>query len=163
MIPLTEQQIRSSFVNTSVRERKSIVLPPELESTRWEQLDFLGWRDAKAPKNGYVVVELDGVPTGVLLTQSDAKPRSRAQCSWCADVTLPNEVVFFGTKRAGRSGRNGDTIGTLLCAEFECNANVRRLPPVAYLGFDVEAARQGRISALRTHVANFVRDVRDSD
>ncbi|MGO7983979.1 FBP domain-containing protein, partial [Rhizobium johnstonii] len=62
------------------------------------------------------------------------------------DVHLPNDVLFYTAKRAGQAGRNGDTIGTLACADFECSANVRKRPPVAYIGFDVEAARQQRMS-----------------
>ena len=50
----------------------------------------------------------------------------------------------------------------LLCERFECSANVRRPVPPAYLGFDVEAARQRRIQTLRTHAATFARDIRDS-
>ena len=52
-------------------------------------------------------------------------------------------------------------MGELLCAEFECSVNVRRRPPLAYVGFDVESARRGRIEALREHARNFARNVRD--
>jgi len=62
-------------------------------------------------------------------------PHSRAQCAWCADVELPNEVVLFNTKRTGDAGRKGDTVGTLVCANFECNVNARKRPRSAYLGF----------------------------
>ena len=102
-------------------------------------------------------------PVGVLLRQADGRIRSRPQCSWCEDVHLPNDVVFFIAKRAGKAGRNGNTLGTLVCAEFECSANVRKRPPTAYVGFDVEAARQHRIDALRTHVDAFLRRVQDGD
>jgi hypothetical protein len=53
-------------------------------------------------------------------------------------------------------------VATLVCSNFECSANVRKRPPVAYVGFDVEAAREKRIIALGEHVRSFVRDVRDS-
>ncbi len=110
-----------------------------------------------------MVAELDGEPVGILLRQADAKPRSRAQCSWCADVQLPNDVVQFSAKRAGNAGRNGNTVGTLVCANFECPVNVRRRAPLAYVGFDLEAEKQRRIVALREHVTNFVRNVRDGE
>ena len=38
---------------------------------------------------------------------------------------------------------------------------MRKLPPMAYIGFDAEAAREQRIVDLRVHVGNFVRNVRD--
>jgi hypothetical protein len=69
-------------------------------------------------------------------------------------------VVLYTTKRAGQAGRRGDTVGTLICENFECSKNVRMLPPSAYLGFDREAARDRRIETLRERVAGFVREVR---
>jgi hypothetical protein len=162
MRPFSDSELRSSLVNVTVRERAQLTAPPDLADRRWDRLDFFGWRDPRIPALGYVVVELDDEPVGVLLKQAERNPRMQAQCSWCEDVQLPNPVVFFGAKRAGRAGRNGDTIGTLVCAHFECSANVRKRPPTPYIGFDVEAARQRRIDLLREHVASFVRDVRNS-
>ena len=159
MLPLTEQQLRSSFVNASQRERKELTLP-DLGSLRWEELDYLGWRDRRNPNLGYVVAEAGGEFVGVLLRTAEGGVRSRPQCSWCDDVHLPNDVVFFIAKRAGAAGRKGDTLGTLVCAEFQCSANVRKRPPLAYVGFDVEAARRQRIDALREHVTTFVERVR---
>ena len=162
MQPLTEQSIRASFVNASIRERKELSIP-SLATLDWENLDYLGWHDTKFVQLGYVVVELDGGPTGILMRQADAHTRSRPQCSWCEDITLPNDVVFFSVRRTGPAGRKGDTVGTLVCSNFECPSNVRKAPPVAYLGFDVEAARQQRILALGEHVRAFVQDIRDGN
>src|SRR6478735_2239500 len=161
MQALTEKDIRASFVNTSQRETKAIVVP-ELTGVGWETLEFFGWRDPKQPLAGFVVVPVDDAVVGVLLRQTEQRARTRAQCSWCEDVTLPNDVVFFGAKRAGKAGRNGDTVGTLLCERFECSANARRPMPPAYLGFDVMAARRRRMEALRAHAEGFARDIRDS-
>lgn len=161
MLPVSDADIRSSFLNASRSERKDLTLPPDFDSIEWDKLVFLGWRDPKLPLLGYVVVELDGVNVGLLLRQAESRPVSRAQCSWCADVQLPNDVVMFGAKRAGDAGRRGDTVGTLVCAHFECSVNVRRRPPTAYIGFDVEAARQRRIEALRDNVRGFARSIRD--
>ncbi|KAA9110603.1 FBP domain-containing protein [Microbacterium rhizomatis] len=163
MNPLSETLIRGAFVNASVRERKAISMPTDLDELSWDRLSYLGWRDAKSPQFGYAVVEIDEEPFGVILRATDAKLRARAQCSWCEDVTLPNDVVFYSAKRGGAAGRRGDTVGTLACANFECSANARKLPPMAYLGFDAEAARDRRIEALGEHVRAFVRLVRDGD
>lgn len=159
MHPLTEKGLRAAFINTTVRERAAIT-PPSLDDIDWASLDVLAWRDPRVPANGLVLVELDDEPVGVQLRQAEVSPRSRAQCSWCADVTLPNDVVFFSARRAGKRGRDGNTLGTLLCSRFECAVNVRRLPPSAYLGYDVEAARRDRIAALAEHARTFVRRVR---
>jgi len=158
MNSFTADALRASFLNVSQRERKAIPLP-DLAAVEWDKLDYLGWRDPKQPLLGYVVAELDGGPAGILLRQAEP-PRAKAQCSWCEDVQLPHPVVFFSAKRTGDAGRRGDTVGTLVCAGFECSANVRKLPTLAYLGFDREAERERRIQALQEHVANFVVNLR---
>jgi hypothetical protein len=163
MLPLTEKDIRASFINASQRERKELNLPAHLDSIDWESIDYLGWRDPKAPAQGYVVLHLDGVATGILLRKGDVQPRTRPQCAWCEDVELPNDVAFFSVKRGGAAGRRGDTVGTLVCADFECSVNVRRRPTVAYVGFDVEAAKQHRIDVLRERSQSFVRGIRGTD
>jgi hypothetical protein len=159
MLPLTEQQIRDSFINASRKEVSDLMLPLDFETIAWDRLDYFGWRDRKASRRAYIVVWLDDSPVGILLQQANTMPRSRAQCSWCQDINLTNEVVFYGTKRAGDAGRKGDTIGTLICANFGCSANVRKHPPIAYVGFDVEAARQKRIVGLGERARGFVREV----
>jgi len=154
MHALTEAQIRASFVNVSQRERSGLAVP-DLASLDWDRVDHLGWRHPKSPLLGFVVVPLDDRLVGIALRQAEARPRSRAQCSWCEDVTLPNDVVFFSARRAGAAGRRGDTVGTLVCANFECSRNVRQPPPPAYLGFDIEAARLARIESLRERTRAF--------
>ena len=161
MRSLSEREIRASFINASARERNDALLPQDLTSINWDGLDYLGWRDRKVPGIGYVVVDIESQAVGILLRQAEALTRSRPQCAWCEDVQLPNDVVFFSAKRSGKAGRNGDTIGTLVCSEFECSANVRRRPALAYIGFDLEAERERRIEALRSHVRGFVIDIRD--
>ncbi|MBF4461457.1 MULTISPECIES: FBP domain-containing protein [unclassified Rathayibacter] len=159
MTPLTEHALRESFVNASRKEVADLSLPHDFETLDWDTIDYLGWRDRKMSRRSYVVAPLGERVVGVLLTQADARPRSRAQCSWCRDVRLPNDVVFFGARKAGAAGRAGDTLGTLVCSEFQCSANVRQRPPIAYVGFDVEAAKAERIATLRAKTAGFVREV----
>lgn len=160
MVPVTEKDIRAAFVNASRKEVNDLTLPAGFAALAWDKLDYLGWRDPKLARRAYVVVPTDDGLVGVLLRQGDATPRQRAQCSWCQDVTLPNPVAFYAAKRAGDAGRKGDTVGTLICEDFECSANVRKLPPMAYLGFDVHAAREDRIVALQLHAAAFADIVR---
>ena len=163
MLPLTEQQIRSSFINASLRERKSLTLPSNFDELSWENLDFLGWRDEKLPLIGYVVTYLDDEPVGIMFRKAEGKTRNRPQCSWCEDVNLPNDVTFFNAKQAGPAGRNGDTISTLVCEKFECSVNVRTPQSLPYVGFDREAAIAHRIQVLQDHVQNFTQRVRDGE
>jgi hypothetical protein len=154
MQSLTEKTIRESFVNASRKEVTDATMP-DLGDLPWQRLDYLGWRDRKLARRAYLVVDLENGPVGIVLQQAETSPRSRAQCSWCQDVTLPNDVVLFTARLAGAAGKKGNVVGTLICANFECSVNVRRLPPVAYIGFDVEAARENRIATLRERATSF--------
>lgn len=159
MRALTEQQIRSSLVNASRSEVADLALPLNFDSIDWDRLDYLGWRDRKAGRRAYVITWFDEKPVGVLLQQTGTLPRHRAQCSWCDDILLSNEVVFYGAKRSGEAGRRGNSIGTLICGDFGCSATVRARPALAYVGFDLAAAREQRMASLRKHVEGFVHAV----
>ena len=161
MQPVTEREIRASFVNASLRERNNLNLPTDFDALDWERLDYLGWSDRKYDGIAYVVVPTGDTLVGIVLRKAQARSRFKSQCSWCEDVQIPHDVVFYSAKRAGKAGRNGDSLGTLLCEGFQCSANVRRRDPAPYAGFDVEAARDARITALRARVAGFAAKVLD--
>jgi len=154
MLVLDEKTIRASLVNATRKEQSDLTIP-DLGAIVWGRIDYLGWRDPKFARRAWIVVPVGDEIVGVVLKQAEANPRRRAQCSWCQDITLPNDVVLYSARRAGHGGRNGNTVGTLVCENFECSKNVRMLPPSAYLGFDREAARAARIVTLREHVASF--------
>ncbi|XGX79366.1 hypothetical protein LQK93_02169 [Terrabacter sp. BE26] len=84
MKPLTEQEIRASFINASRREAKQASLPPELDrpAERWESLDFLGWTDRSSPQRAYAVVPVDDEPVGILLRASERTRKASAMCAW---------------------------------------------------------------------------------
>ena len=160
MLPIDERAIRASFLNASRKEASSLTLPPDFGRTDFSLLDYLGWADPKMPRRAYIVAQRDdGGAMSVLLQQAEQRTLARAQCSWCEDVTLRNDVQFFAARKAGPSGRQGNTLGVLICANFGCSANVRRLPPLAYEGYDREAARAQRILRLQEHVRGFLREL----
>ncbi|WP_265522346.1 FBP domain-containing protein [Oerskovia flava] len=164
MHPLTESQIRASFVNASRREAAQATLP-DLSTIDWDRHDYLGWRDRRAPLAAYAVVPLDDVPTGILLRSSDAKtggPRRRAVCAWCEDIVVTDDVSLYVARRAGAAGRRGNTIGTLVCTDFRCSANVRRAPTRTETGDDPamrELYTEMRVEGLRERSARFVTEV----
>ena len=159
MRPIDERAIRTSFINASRKEVSTMSLPQGFAEIDFDRIDYLGWSDPKFPRRAYVVTEVDGVLTGVLLQQAEQRVLARAQCSWCEDVTLRNDVQLYSARKAGAAGRKGDTIGTLVCAEFGCSHNVRRLPPLAYEGYDRETARELRILRMQENVTAFLRGV----
>ena len=158
MLSLDEKTIRAAFVNATRKELTELTFP-DLTEINWDKLDYLGWRDRRLAKRAYIVVPANGGLIGVVLKQAEANPRSRAQCSWCQDIHLPNDVVLFSAKRSGDGGRVGNSVGILICSNFECSVNVRKAAPMAYVGFDVEAARLERIAVLRERAATFASEV----
>ncbi|MFE7404986.1 FBP domain-containing protein [Isoptericola sp. NPDC057559] len=164
MNPLTEKQLRDSLVNATRSERQRL-LPPDLAEVRWDRLEYLGWRDRKQPLAAYVVTWVDDTPVGVLLRSNDGTGRRRAaMCAWCEDVVATNDVQLYVAKRGGAAGRNGDTIGTLICNEFHCSRNARRRPTFAEAGSDDEGVRaaiiERRVDSLRDRVRRFLDEVR---
>lgn len=164
MHPLTEKQLRSSFVNASRRETTDATLP-DLSSLEWDRLDYLGWRDRRAPLAAYVVVPVDDEPTGVLLRAADAPlVRRRTVCAWCEDVVVTQDVSFYVARRGGASGKRGNTVGTLICTDFTCSQHVRRRPTRTEAGSDADALREQivarRVAGLRERSARFVEEIR---
>ncbi|MCB2413940.1 FBP domain-containing protein [Demequina sp. TTPB684] len=156
MLPLTDKTIRASFMNASRKEASSLTLPADFDAIDWDRLDYLGWRDPKFDRRAYVIVpNLDGDLTGILLRHPGVARRNSAQCSWCSDTSIPNSVVMYNAKRSGESGRNGNTVGALVCEDFQCSRNARRPPIPWYEDFDVEAERRRQIEELQLRVAAF--------
>jgi hypothetical protein len=54
--PLTEKQIRSSFVNCTKGEAARLRLPLDFAEVPWPDLDFLGWVDPGAPLRAHLVM-----------------------------------------------------------------------------------------------------------
>lgn len=164
MHALTEKQIRASFVNATRREASEATLP-SLSELSWDNLDFLGWQDRKAPLSAYVVLDLDGSTTGVLL-RAGAAPQSgvhrSAICAWCQDVSTARASLHVA-RRGGAPGREGNSLGTLVCEDFSCSANVRRRPTSIEAGSAVDEIRDAlvadRIAGLCERSARFVQEI----
>jgi hypothetical protein len=125
--PLTEQQIRASFVNCSKGEAKRLPVPRGLADQPWEHLDFLGWRDPQSRVRGYVVAEVNGSPYGIVLRATDGSagvPRKNL-CALCLTPHGSGGVVLMVAPRSGKAGQNGDSVGTYMCADLQCSLYVR--------------------------------------
>lgn len=160
---LTETQIRDALVNTTVREARQMTVP-DLDAVRFDDIEYLGWRDPKRELLAYVVAEVEGETAAIMLRTQPPSPRRRKMmCAWCQDVTIADPAVLYVARRAGAAGRKGDTIGTAVCAGFRCSTNVRRAPPLTEMSGGTEEEKQywiaQRIQELRIRVAGFVREV----
>jgi hypothetical protein len=150
MQSVTHQQIRSSFVNASRSEAAKLNLPKDF--------GFLGWRDEKMPLRGYLVVPGPDGLTGIMLRapEGGARKNRSVLCELCRDVFSKEDVLLWVAKRAGQSGRDGNTVGTLICADFLCCGNVRKEPPANEINPDPAAVVLRQIEGLKERTAQFL-------
>lgn len=158
----TPQQIRSSFINASRSEAAKLTLPKDFDSLDWESLDFLGWRDAKMPLRGYLVVPGPKGLTGIMLRapEGGARKNRSVLCELCRDVFSKEDVLLWVARRAGQPGRDGNTVGTLICADFLCCANVRKEPPASEINPDPAVVVKRQILGLQDRTDQFLSRVR---
>jgi hypothetical protein len=159
---LTEQQVRRSFLNCSQGEAKGLTLPKDFGSLDWAELELLGWRDPKAPLRGYLVVETEERPLGIAVRAADTRMsrRTTAMCLLCQTAQSGDAVSLFAAKRTGEAGRNGNTVGTYMCADLGCARRVRtEIPPSLQDRNPAEVVAE-RAAELRERVREFVDAVR---
>ncbi|MDI2130211.1 FBP domain-containing protein [Yinghuangia seranimata] len=133
MNPLTEAEIRASFVNCTQGEAKRISVPHDLDERPWADLDFLGWRDPGAPDRHYLVTEHGGRVIGVAL-RSSAQQRGflhRGLCSVCLTSHPGSGVALMAARKAGAAGRQGNSVGVYMCTDLACSLYVRGKKAVA--------------------------------
>ncbi|MET9831013.1 FBP domain-containing protein [Streptomyces sp. NPDC006385] len=127
MRPLTEQDIRNSFINCSKGEAKRLSVPRDLDERPWDDLDFLGWRDPGAPDRSYLVVEREGRPVGVTLRfpSSQRGFLHRSMCSLCLTSHPRGGVSLMTARKAGAAGREGNSVGLYMCTDLACSLYLR--------------------------------------
>jgi hypothetical protein len=159
--PLTDNEIRAALVNCSRREAKQAKVPDDLQTLPWQQLDYLGWIDRSNPQRAYAVVPVDDEPVAFVLRASEGTRKPSAMCAWCEDVFATADVRLWVARRAGAAGREGNSLGTLVHADFSCSQHVRRLPNAMEGGLDPAALVERRVDELRSRTEAFARRVRD--
>ena len=159
---LTEPQLRRSFVNCSRGEARGLTLPRNLADLDWDELDLLGWRDPKAPLRGYLVVEDGDELVGIAVRAAETRMSSRtaAMCLLCQTAQPGDAVSLFTARRTGEAGRNGNTVGTYICADLGCSRRVRTEIPPWLADRDPEAVVAERAAELRDRVHGFLAAVR---
>ncbi len=157
---LTEEQIRSSIINATQGEIGRMPLPG-LHEVLWDEREYLGWRDHQAPLRGYLVHWADDRPIGIVLRASSVsmRPGISAMCSLCRTSQPSDQVTLFSAARAGQAGRDGNTIGTYICADLACSLIIRITPPKLPMQPDPAEIVARRAEGLLTRVRNFTADV----
>jgi treble-clef zinc-finger protein len=130
MQPVGEPQIRASFINCSKGEAKRLAVPADLSRRPWADLDYLGWSDPGAPDRNYLVTERAGDLVGVVLRSASgaaaaAQNRRPGLCSICLTPQGGGGVLLMTAAKAGAAGRQGNSVGTLMCADLACSLYVR--------------------------------------
>ncbi|RZB13932.1 FBP domain-containing protein [Streptomyces sp. F001] len=127
MRSLTEQDIRTSFINCSKGEAKRLAVPRDLGERPWNDLDFLGWRDPGAPDRSYLVAEREGRLVGVTLRFPPPQRGylHRSMCSLCLTTHPRGGVSLMTARKAGAAGRAGNSVGVYMCTDLACSLYVR--------------------------------------
>ncbi|MGX6510735.1 FBP domain-containing protein [Rhodococcus sp. SJ-2] len=157
MLPVTERDIRSSFINCSKGDAKRLSVPADLDNLPWDDLDFLGWTDPSYPGRCYVVTEQGDRLVGVALRHESGGRRPAQMCSIC-QTTHPNGGVhLMAARKTGDDGRRGNTIGTYMCADLDCSLYARRkkTPSGGRLYRD-DSPLDGRIERVRSNLDAFI-------
>ncbi|MFE9580668.1 FBP domain-containing protein [Nocardia sp. NPDC006044] len=126
MKPVTERDIRSSFINCSKTEAKKLPVPKNLDDQPWDDLDFLGWSDPSLPGRAYLVVPNDNDELIGVALRYETGGTGRAQmCSICLTTHTGSGVSLLTAAKAGPSGRKGNTVGTYMCTDLACSLYAR--------------------------------------
>jgi hypothetical protein len=157
--PLTESDIRSSFVNATPEELAQLPIPG-LHETLWNEREYLGWRDPQAARRGYMVSWMDGEPVGIVVRAAGGslRPGIAAMCSFCHSPQPATQVRLFSAARGGEAGRNGNTIGSYICEDLGCSMLIRTAPP----HLNPPATIAMRSESLLARVHSFTADIKST-
>jgi hypothetical protein len=158
MRPLTEEDIRASFVNATDDELRLMAPPSDFMLIDWDHLDFLAWRDPRTRARGYVIAEIGGEPTGIVVRAAEGTSRARsAMCNLCHTMQPADQVALFTARKSGSAGAQGDSVGTYICADLSCHETVRLAAPLA--PSEVRASVDRKIDGTRRRIETFVESV----
>ena len=157
MSPLTERDIRGSFVNCTKGEASRVSVPHDLAEWPWSELDYAGWRDPQSPARGYLVTDVDGPLRGIVLRapRSAIGAARKSMCSLCI-TTRSGGVSLMVAPRAGRRGQAGNTVGTYICSDLQCSACVRGGRHTGGASVPETLGVEERVARLHRNLADFV-------
>ncbi|MBB5957435.1 hypothetical protein FHS29_004030 [Saccharothrix tamanrassetensis] len=126
MRPVTERDIRASFINCTKGEAKRLAVPKDLATRPWDDLDFLGWRDPASPQRAYLVTESgDGFVAVALRLATPHGHMRRSMCTLCMTTHSGDGVALMTARKAGREGQLGNSVGSYFCADLACSLYLR--------------------------------------
>ncbi|MFH8472478.1 FBP domain-containing protein [Streptomyces sp. NPDC018000] len=164
MEPLSEKQIRSSFVNCTRGEAARLRLPLDFAELPWEDLDFLGWVDPGAPLRAHLVVPRAQGPLGISLRIPSARRTSAVKssmCQICLTGHASSGVALLAAPLAGARGREGNTVGIYICADLACSLYLRgkRRPKLRSGRYEESLTLDERLGRMSGNLAGFAAKV----
>ncbi|WP_405217344.1 FBP domain-containing protein [Agrococcus sp. Ld7] len=130
MREVTETELRECFVNATRRELEQLPMPG-LHETIWDEREFLGWRDPRFTRLGYLAHWRSDQLVGVVLRGAPGGLRSgiAAMCSMCHSTQPATQVRMFSARLADLDGHTGSSVGTYMCEALDCSHIIRTGPP----------------------------------
>ncbi|MFF9350196.1 FBP domain-containing protein [Streptomyces sp. NPDC014734] len=167
MEPLSEKQIRSSFVNCTKGDAARLRLPLDFAELAWTDLDFLGWVDPGAPLRAHLVLPAAQGPLGISLRVPSVRRTSAVKsslCQICLTAHASSGVTLLAAPLAGARGREGNTVGIYVCADLACSLYVRgkRQPKLRAGRYEETLDLDERLDRMRSNLGAFVAKVTES-
>ncbi|HWJ81276.1 MAG TPA: FBP domain-containing protein [Nocardioides sp.] len=155
MSPLTEDQIRSAFVNLSKGAAARVNLPVDLDERPWDDLDYLGWQDPKAPGRRYLVTDRGDRLRAIALRPSDggAGRTRKTMCDLCMTV---GSVGLMVAPRAGRAGQRGDSVGIYICTGLDCSLFARGIRSNGTIIMEERLTTEQKVERLTSNLDTFI-------
>ncbi|WP_280311280.1 FBP domain-containing protein [Nocardia abscessus] len=157
MEPVTERDIRSSFVNCSKGDAKRLPVPRDLAERPWRDLDFLGWSDPSLPGRGYLVVPQEDRLVGVALRYPTGGTGRAQMCTICLTTHTGGGVSLMTAHKAGESGRRGNSVGTYMCTDLACSLYARnKKRPALGSRYREDLTPEEKIERVRENITTFL-------
>lgn len=151
-------ELRRAFINSSRSKTASMTLPSPWPPPHAQDLDFLGWVDPKAPRRAYLVIGPETVDELISIElrapSASATPKRQTMCDLCQTSDAPDGSVLMVAPRSGSRGRNGDSVGLYMCADFACTLRAR--VPLKPHQQSLTGMPDTRVPALVERVTTFV-------
>ncbi|MFK0242412.1 MULTISPECIES: FBP domain-containing protein [unclassified Microbacterium] len=159
MRPLTEADVRASFVNADADELRLMEMPHDFLLVDWDYLDFFAWQDPGAGRRGYVLIPHDDGVVGIVLRATEPGRGRSGMCNICHTMQPGNQIALLSARRSGEAGRRGDSFGTYMCADLSCHDNVRLAHPLAPNEVRAPGQADLRLDGTRRRMESFVSQV----
>ncbi|WP_413320702.1 FBP domain-containing protein [Agrococcus sp. 1P02AA] len=163
MREVTETELRGCFVNATRSELEQLPMPG-LHETIWAEREFLGWRDPRFRRLGYLVHWRDDELVGLVVRGAPGglRPGIAAMCSLCHSTQPATQVRMFSARLADLDGDTGSTIGTYICEALDCSHIIRTGPPVLLTSDRIASRSAALLERVTRFTARVERAVKES-